>query len=45
VAGTVLVHVSFFLWNRWFVALIVLVVALIAALIWRFSKGNKKSKK
>jgi hypothetical protein len=33
------------LWNRWFVALIVLVVALIWALIWRFSKGNKKSKK
>jgi hypothetical protein len=45
VAGTVLVHISFFLWNRWFVALIVLVVALIWALIWRFSKGNKKSKK
>ena len=45
VAGTVLLNVPFFLWNRWFVALIVLVVALIGALIWRFSKGNKKSKK
>lgn len=45
VAGTVLVHVPFFLWNRMLVALIVLVVALIAALIWRFSKGKKKGKK
>ena len=42
VAGTVLVHISFFLWNRWFVALIVLVVALIGALIWRFSRGKKR---
>lgn len=44
VAGTVLLKVPFFLWNRWFVALIVLVAALIGALIWRFSRGNKKSK-
>ena len=45
VAGTVLVHVPFFLWNWMLVALIVLVAALIAALIWRFTKGKKKSKK
>lgn len=45
VAGTVHVLYPFFLWNRLFVALIVLVAALIAALIWRFSKGKKKSKK
>ena len=45
VASTVLLNVPFFLWNRWFVALIVLVAALIAALIWRFSKWKKKSKK
>ncbi len=42
VAGTVLVDVPFFLWNRWFVILIVLVVALMCALIWRFSKGKKR---
>lgn len=42
VAGTVLLNVPFFLWNRWFVALIVLVVALIGALIWRFSREKKK---
>ena len=42
VAGTVLLNVPFFLWNRWFVALIVLVVALIGALIWRFSRGKKR---
>lgn len=42
VAGTVLLNVPFFLWNRWFVALIVLVVALIWALIWRFSRGKKR---
>lgn len=45
VAGTVHVQYPFFLWNWLFVALIVLVAALIVALIWRFSKGNKKSKK
>jgi hypothetical protein len=38
----VLLNVPFFLWNRWFVALIVLVVALIWALIWRFSRGKKR---
>lgn len=42
VAGTVLLNVPFFLWNRWFVVLIVLVVALIWALIWRFSRGKKR---
>ena len=45
VAGTVLVHVPFFLWNWMLVALLILVAALIVALIWRFSKGKKKSKK
>lgn len=45
VAGTVLLNVPFFLWNRWFVALIVLVVALIGALIWRFSNSKRRKKK
>ena len=45
VAGTVLLKVPFFLWNRWFVALIVLVAALIWALIWRFSNSKRRKKK
>ena len=45
VASTVLLNVPFFLWNRWFVALIVLVAALIAALIWRFSNSKRRKKK
>ena len=43
VAGTVLLNVPFFLWNRWFVALIVLVVALIIAIFHRI-KIHKRYK-
>ena len=38
VAGTVFVQLPFFLWNRWLVALIILLVLLFVAIIWRVSR-------